>query len=169
MPFYEVEIEHLDTDQVFSYYHGPDASGGYDMLHFNVTLLARLRDAMPDQFRRITMDFGDAEYELCMQHRGIEEPKITALEPKQLREPGYGVLFDDGLFSIVDGHHRLVRRYRGGVRVMDFWVTHRDVWQHCLVEYSEEGEKILSAAMPERVENPVNIASHVTLHPKDKP
>lgn len=158
MPAYEVEIEHRETDQVFSYYHGDG------MLHFNVTLLARLHKSMPNEFRRLTLDITDDEYKLCLEHRGIEEAKVEALTPKQLREPGYSVALDNGLFTIVDGHHRLVRRYRGGVRVMDFWITHRDVWQHCLVEYTKEGEDILAQSIPARVENPAAIASHVKVH-----
>jgi hypothetical protein len=158
MPVYALDIEHRDTDQVFSYYHGAE------MLHFNATLLARLHAQMPNEFRRITMDIGQAEYDLCMQHRGIEEPKVERLQPKQLRDPGYGCLFNDGSFTIVDGHHRLVRRYRGGVRVMDFWISPRAIWEHCLVEYSAEGEKQIAANLPPRVENPEMLPSFVRLH-----
>lgn len=158
MPAYEVEIEHRESDQVFSYYHG-DA-----MLHFNVSLLARLHAAMPKEFGRITMDIGDAEYDLCMKHRGIEEPKIERLKPAQLREPGYGVLFDEGSFTIVDGHHRLVRRHRGGVRVMDFFVAPSAIWQHCLVEYMPEHEAILAERLPAKAENPALIPSKVKVH-----
>lgn len=160
MPIYELEVEHRETDQVFSYYHG----GGDEMLHFNVSLLARLHKQMPAEFRRITMDIGQAEYDLCMGHRGIEEPKVAKLSPKSLREPGYGCLFDEGSFTIVDGHHRLVRRFRGGVRVMDFWVSPRMIWEHCLVEYNEEGKRKVAEAMPPRVENPEMIPSVVKLH-----
>ncbi len=158
MPAYAVEIEHRDTDQVFSYYHGNK------MLHFNATLLARLHQQMKPEFQRITMDIGDAEYDLCMKHRGIEEDKVTKLSPADLREPGYAVVFEDGFFTIVDGHHRLVRRYRGGVRVMDFWVCMPEVWRNCLVEYTEEGEREIAKALPERVDDPTSIASTVKVH-----
>lgn len=158
MTTYALEIEHRETDQVFSYYHGTA------MLHFNASLLKRLHEQMPKEFCRITMDIGQAEYDLCMEHRGIEEPKVEALRPKDLREPGYGVLFDDDSFTIVDGHHRLVRRYRGGVRVMDFWIAPQAIWQHCLVEYTAEGEQQLAENMPPRVEDPVSIPSRVKLH-----
>src|ERR1035437_1619960 len=114
MPAYSIEIEHRERDQVFSYYHNDT------MLHFNASLLARLHKQMPNEFRRITMDLGQAEYDLCMANRGIEEPKLANLTAQMLREPGYGVLFEGGTFTIVDGHHRLVRRWRGYVHVMDF-------------------------------------------------
>jgi hypothetical protein len=163
MPAYAIEIEHRETDQVFSYYHGEK------MLHFNATLLARLHQQMKPEFRRITMDITEAEYGLCMEHRGIEEPKVAALLPKHLREPGYGIILPNGNFVIVDGHHRLVRRFRGGVRVMDFWVCIPEVWRHCLVEYTEEGERLLAQSIPPRVDNPESIATAVTVHPKGKP
>lgn len=164
MPAYAVKIEHRDSDQVFSYYRGET------MLHFNATLLARLHKQMPNEFVRITMDIGQDEYDLCMAHRGIEEPKVEGLRPRDLREPGYGVLFAEGDFTIIDGHHRLVRRYRGGVRTMDFWVCDHHVWSHCLVEYDPAFEKELAKDMPERVEDPTQLPTAVTIHGrKDKP
>jgi len=161
-PYYVIDLDHRDTDQVFSYYHGNG------MLHFNATLLGRLHAAMPAEFRRITMDLDEAVYDLCMKHRGIEEPRIAGLPAKILREPGYGVLFSDGAFSIVDGHHRLVRRWRGGVRMMDFWITIEDVWRHCLVDYPPEVKEQLARGMPPRVENPERIPSVVALHPRER-
>lgn len=162
MPAYRIEIEHRETDQVFSYYHGDE------MLHFNATLLARLHKQMPGEFRRITMTLDEQTYNLCMDHRGIEEDKVTNLRPRDLREPGYAVFFDEGSFTMIDGHHRLVRRYRGGVRVMDFYVTDDQVWKHCLVEYSEEGEREIARSLPERVHEPMSFASEVVLHPEEK-
>lgn len=159
MPAYAVEIEHRATDQVFSYYHDNK------MLHFNATLLARLHAAMKPEFKRITMDITEAEYDLCMKHRGIEEDKVQRLSPTNLREPGYAVFFEDGLFTIVDGHHRLVRRYRGGVRVMDFWVCFPEVWQACLIEYTPEGEEQIAKAIPARVEDAALIPSRITVKP----
>jgi len=157
MPRYEVEIEHREDDQVFSYYHGSD------MLHFNASLLARLRQQMPNEFRRITLDIGPGEYALVMEHRGIEAPKLEALKPADLREPGYGVFFDDGTFTVIDGHHRLVRRYCAGASQMDFWVCGPEVWRHCLVAYGEEEKQILAEHIPPRVDNPTHLVSRVTL------
>jgi hypothetical protein len=156
MPIYEITADHRPDDQVFSYYHHGK------LLHFNVSLLNRLREQMPKEFRRITMDITDAEYRLVMEHRGIEEPKVKALTPKQLREPGLMVMFEqDGTVSIVDGHHRLARRYRGGVRVMDFYVTHETIWRVCLVDYPPELESLLAEEIPPEVEMPAMLASSV--------
>jgi hypothetical protein len=157
MTAYSVEIEHRKTDQVFSTYHD-DA-----MLHFNTSLLARLHKQMSGEFRRITMDLDEAVYEVCMKHRGIEEPKIEALTATQLREPGYGVFFADGLFTIVDGHHRLVRRYRGGCRTMDFWVTYPEAWNPCIIKGTPEEDAEIAKGMPERVLEPGLVASSVTV------
>lgn len=162
MRVYEIDISPQEGDQVFSYYRGET------LLHFNVSLLARLREQMPNEFRRITMTLSDAEYNLCIRHRGIEEPKVERLTGKSLREPGYAVLFDDTSFSIVDGHHRLVRRYRGGVRTMDFWVTHEPVWRHVLVSYTPEEEAQFIGDIPARVDEPATIVSPVIVHGDDE-
>jgi hypothetical protein len=110
------------------------------------------------------MDIGQAEYDLCMHQRGIEEPKVERLRGKDLREPGYAVFFEEGDFTIVDGHHRVVRRYRGGARKMDFWFAPPQIWQHCLIEYTEEGDKQIAATLPPKAENPEMIASRVEVH-----
>jgi hypothetical protein len=157
-----VEIEHLFDDQVFSY-HADDK-----MLHFNVSLLHRMRKQVPGRFRRITMDLDQTTYDLCINHRGIEENKVRALQPASLRDPGYGVILEDDSFVMVDGHHRLVRRFRGGVRVMDFWVTDKPIWQHCLVHYPKELEEFLAEGMPPKVGNPPQFQSHITIHGKGK-
>lgn len=161
MPAYEVEIEHREGDQVFSYHHG----GG--LLHFNASLLARLRGQMPDEFRRITMDLTSTEYDLCMNHRGIEEARVAALTPDMLCDAGYSVILPTGAYTIIDGHHRLVRRYRCGLREMDFWITYPEVWQHCLVHYTAEGEQEIAASIPPKVENPAQVATAVVLHKRD--
>jgi hypothetical protein len=129
-----------------------------------VSLLARLHKQMSGEFRKITMDLDEATYELCVKHRGIEEPKVEALTATQLREPGYGVLFADGLFTIVDGHHRLVRRYRGGCRTMDFWVTYPEAWSPCIIKSTAEEDAEIAQGMPERVLAPGLVASSVMVH-----
>lgn len=154
----ELELEHRDRDQVFSYYHGNE------MLHFNATLLARMRLKLPKEcFRLVTMDLDEDQYRLCIEHRGIEEPRVRNLRGVDLREPGYACLFEEngGSFTIVDGHHRLVRRWRGGVRTMNFWFSERGIWQHCLVHYPPEYERILAQGMPERVQEPTQLLSRV--------
>lgn len=161
MPSYLIDIEHLPTDQVFSYHHGEEN------LHFNATLLARLHKQMPDEFRRITMDIDHAIYDLCMKYRGIEEHRVVGLLPRNLREPGYGAVFEDGRFTVIDGHHRLVRRYRGGVRVMDFFVAPPPIWRACLVPYTAEESAMVMTGVPPRVEHPTDIASRVTVHPNE--
>lgn len=155
-------LDHWPTDQIFSYYYQDQ------MLHFNATLLARIREVMPKQFGKISMDIEQDVYDMIMQHRGIEEPKVERLSPKSLREPGYGVILPDNSFVMVDGHHRLVRRYRGGLRTMVMFVTDKQIWQHCLVEYPKELEELIAAEMPPKVDNPPVIASAVTIHGRDE-
>jgi hypothetical protein len=158
MPAFPVEIEHRVTDQVFSYYHGDK------MLHFNATLLARLHKQIgPSQFAKVSMDLTQETYDLCMNHRGIEEEKVNRLRARDLRQPGYGVLFeDDGSFTLIDGHHRLVKRWRIGLRSIGLYVCFEEVWRHCLVSYTAEHEARLMAAMPAKVDDPALMPTHVS-------
>lgn len=142
-----IPISHEEGDQIFSYHRGED------ILHFNVTLLARIRAAAPEAFRKIEIELTPDIYNVCMDHRGIEEPKVEALTATQLREPGYAVVFPEGDYTVVDGHHRIVRRYRGGARTMDlYFCPLRDIWQHCLVPYTEEETAHIASFLPERVQ-----------------
>lgn len=163
MRLVEIDVHIEATDQVFSYYYEDT------MLHFNTSMLARIHKQLPDEFRLFEMNVTDAEYSLCMQHRGIEEPKVAALKGKNLREPGYGVLFDKWLtnkvptFTIVDGHHRLVRRYRGGIRTMSYWICFPYIWRNCLMPGSAEIDAIIAKALPPKVENEPSIFSQVRM------
>lgn len=161
----EVMVEHRESDQVFSYFYGDGTPLHVnDMLHFNVTLLDRLRKVSPEmasQFRRVTMQLGADEYDLTMQHRGIEEPKVKRLTEAQRDEPGYAVILPNGSYTIVDGHHRLVRRYRDGRRSMEFYFCMRNVWNACLVEYTDEGNEKIRAGLPPRVADAPMIATAI--------
>jgi hypothetical protein len=158
-----IDLSPQEGDQVFSYYRGET------MLHFNTSLLARIRKEAPQVFRRVTIELDDAIYNLCMDHRGIEEPKVERLRPADLREPGYAAIFPESDYTIVDGHHRLVRRYRGGVRTMDFYFSIKQIWQHCLVHYGEEALAQIADSLPERVQDDrQHIASFARLHPSEE-
>lgn len=159
----EIAISHNPGDQIFSYHRGEG------ILHFNVTLLARIRAAAPEAFRLITIELTPEIYSVCMDHRGIEEPKVEALTPKQLRDPGYAVVFPEGDYTVVDGHHRIVRRYRGGVRTMDlYFCPLQDIWQHCLVPYTEEETAHIASFLPERVHGAAMIPTVARLTDEDK-
>jgi len=163
MGFKLLELSVEDADQVFSY-HYEDT-----LLHFNASLLARIHKEVPELFRKYRMTITEAEYDLCMQHRGIEEPKVERLRGKDLRAPGYSVLFEKSYsedipsHTIIDGHHRLVRRYRGGIKFMDFYMCQRNVWQHCLMPSTPELDQKIAAALPPKVYDDTNIFSTVRM------
>jgi hypothetical protein len=152
-----IELTMEPTDQVFSYYSDSDAK----LLHLNVGLLARVRKLVPEGFRKMTLELTELEYELCIKHRGVEEPRVAALRGRDLREPGYIILTPPDTYKVVDGHHRMVRRYRGGIRSMEFWAAVPDIWTQCLMTCSPEDEAILAANLPDRVLAPASIPTRI--------
>lgn len=156
----EIDIHLEETDQVFSVYHENV------LLHFNVTLLARIRKQLPKEFHLMRLTISEAEYGLTMEHRGIEEPKVAALRGKDLREPALGVLWDElseGVpsYTMIDGHHRLVRRFRGGVRFIDMWVCFSNIWRTCLMPSTPEEDAKIAKVLPPQVTDEIMVTSEV--------
>lgn len=144
------EMEYLDTDQVFSYW-----MDGTDLIHINASLLERVRKVAPSMFRKFTIPLSQEIYDLCMNHRGIEEWKVERLKGKHLREPGHIILWsgdrmDQGIpdYTFVDGHHRIVRRWRGGVRTIEAWACLPQLWTQCLMPYTPELHAMIAKMTP---------------------
>jgi hypothetical protein len=66
-------------------------------------------------------------------------------------------------YTVVDGHHRLVRRFRGGVRQMDFYACMPSLWRQILMPSSPEEDAVVAKTLPDRPENPTNIIHEVTM------
>lgn len=154
-----IEFSLEQGDQVFSYWLDKE------LVHFNVSLLHRVRKVAPEFFRLIDIPLTEEIYDLCIKHRGIEEPRVERLCGKHLREPGYVALWNTDKqipdYTVVDGHHRIVRRYRGGVRTMSFWASDEFIWRQILMpEYLLDMERVM-ADLPERPKVPTNIIHEV--------
>lgn len=124
----ELNLTRQITDHVFSY----ERHDTHQTYYWNTSLLERIRLQRPHWFKRITLDIIPQIYDLVLLHRGIEEPHIAALSNERMEEPGLGLFFNDNdQFVLVDGNHRLVKRYRRGLKQMDVWTTVEPVWSLC--------------------------------------
>lgn len=148
------------TDQVFTYEHHDTR----ELLHFDTSLLGRIYKQAPELFTRITLEVTPEMYAMVMKYRGIEEPKIDALTDAQLAEPGLAAIFPPDSSVTVDGHHRLVKRYRNGLREMDFLYTVRRVWEHCLLPATPEEAAALREVLPPSPERKITLGSRGTIH-----
>lgn len=149
------------TDQVFSYLHHDSGK----LLHFNTSLLGRIYKQAPKLFKRITFEITPDIYAMVMKYRGIEEPQVAAITEARMQEPGLAVIFPEDRSSVtVDGHHRLVKRYRAGLREMDFLYTMPLVWKHCLMPATPEEAAAIRADLPPSPDNKIVLGSRGTLH-----
>jgi len=146
-------LPHIDPfDQVFTY----NRTDTGEQLNFNVSLMDRLRKEHPNWFWKQELPLDDTIYDLVMRGRGVEEYKVERLTPEQVDEPGIGVLLNDDVdevapnqFVLVDGNHRLVKRFRAGLRGMDVWITLKPVWEVCLMHPADtEAEDFLNMLVP---------------------
>jgi len=153
--------ELFPSDPVFSY----QRANSDEVLYFNTGLLDRMRLQQPHLFKRITLDVTPDIYDLVLTQRGIEEPHLKTLSAARLTEPGLGAIFEDGTFSLVDGNHRLVQRYRLDMKKFDVWICTKSVWELCLVNLPPEIRAALDGERPVmRTDTTGNVVSKALLH-----
>jgi hypothetical protein len=67
------------------------------------------------------------------QNHGVEEPNISQLPDKVLDIPVVLVHFEDGQDLLVDGNHRVVKRWRKGLRNVDALLFQPKDWEPFLL------------------------------------
>lgn len=137
-----LERKTFATDHVFSYEH----AGLKNILYFNTDLLERIRLQRPEWFQLTTLDIPPEIYNMILTQFGVEEAHLARIDDERLAKPGLGVHFEDAGFVLVDGSHRLVKRYRLGMRTMDVWTTVRPVWELCLIDPNPEQRTMMDSA-----------------------
>lgn len=156
----KIDLSLRETDQVFSYVH--HVTG--EILNFDTSLLGRIHDQAETLFRRVTIEVTPEIYGMVMKYRGIEEPRVTALTEGQLGEPGLGAIFEDGNSAVLDGHHRLVRRYRAGLREIDILYTPPQIWKLCLLPATEAEAEEIRKILPPTPNEDTLLVSRATIH-----
>lgn len=61
-----------------------------------------------------------AFYEHVLKNNGVEEPRIAQIGGRDLDRPGIMVMWPDGHSSLIDGNHRMCKRYRLGLESFRF-------------------------------------------------
>ena len=83
------------------------------------------------EYIRATMDSAHAMH--VSEHCGIEEPRLASITPERLAEPLLAVRLGDGSALLIDGHHRLVKRWRHGLKFYDVMVVKAGHWEWSLI------------------------------------
>jgi hypothetical protein len=108
------EIYTVDKKELF----GGDIS-------IDVTGIKRALVARQLPFRMFQASLNEGWVNHVLNYGGCEEDHIVRLTPADLRRPGILVLWtgDGSNTTLIDGNHRLVRRWREGLTTFDFAVV----------------------------------------------
>ena len=130
----------------------------------NVSLLQRIHKAAPDSFGLVEIALTEEIYDTCV--KGVAEWKIKLQPDAKLHEPGYLCWFKEEnnapSYMIADGNHRITRRYRSGVRTMNFWACWPPVWEHVIVPLTPEEAARIVELVRRRMEGPAALAVEFT-------
>lgn len=113
-------------DEIFSH---EDATGV--TRHFNSTALIRwlVSRENPPVAHRLDLD-ADLVAHIERNH-GVEQGHLKNVT--DLETPILLVVFEDSTNLVVDGNHRIVKRWREGHKTVLACILHPGEWEHCLV------------------------------------
>jgi hypothetical protein len=124
----------------------------------NASAVRRLYETAPKAFQKIRVEITDELFSLVLLRRGVEEWKVKRLPRKVwLNQPVMGIFLNDAcdLYVAIDGNHRIVKRYRAGLRYFDMAATVPELWRKCLVfEFLTDEEAYNMAGRPSVEEGP---------------
>lgn len=117
-----------DRDEIFTH---EDDDG--TVRHFNATRMLQFARSK-SVVERCNIELVEAQVEFIKRSRGIERPKVDRLIEPYLSQPILFIEFEPGIHLTVDGHHRIVRNWEDGKRVIHAYRFPFGVWQPFLVE-----------------------------------
>lgn len=131
------------ADQVFSFIEAKTNI----QRHYDVTRLMEIALAGTEpEVVRSEMLFLASHIQQILDYNGIEQPRLDRLTPKDLATPGIIIKLKDDTEIIADGNHRIVRHYREGRDVMNFYIIQEEVAKVALLDLPEEQGEALAKA-----------------------
>lgn len=115
-------------DEVFSW-EDPDTKV---LKHFNATMMGRY--AVEHRFPVVEFEMTQEVVNFIKKFRGTEQWKLDRLKEPYLSLPVIMLDCDDGTQLCVDGHHRILRRWAAGVKLVDAYVFPNGEWSQFVIE-----------------------------------
>lgn len=124
---------------------------GSEPFHISIKKMSKLLEAEPHLFTPVegplTPDFID----YLLKEQGVEECALEAITPDAAEIPGFAILWD-GLYQIIDGNHRAVKRYRLGLNTFKCWGLPMDIaLERCRMEFPDGFDKIMEQLTRDKV------------------
>jgi len=116
----------LEAAALAEAFYWQDANGSHSM--FLVGCINARLAAHAHPFEPQSIYILDEHYEHVMANGGVEEWKISRLDESHRDRPVLFAHMDDGTDLLIDGNHRIARRYRDGHRDALAYILPRGFW-----------------------------------------
>lgn len=102
---------------------------------FCIPLIEALHRQHPSRFVRVWIALTLEDMEFIARSREIEPHRLREMTfSSALDAPGYACHFtEEDATLVVDGSHRMLRRYLEGLRDMEMFVCQEDIWHRALI------------------------------------
>jgi len=128
------------SQQIFT--HKEDETG--IVRHWHVNTLQEMVK-LPRLFRhdKLLTSLAKKQVDFVRNNNGVNDTFLHTISKARLREPGILVMLPDVSYVVVDGNHRMVRRYDTGHLDMLFYTFTLQVAEHALLNIPPEMQKIM--------------------------
>jgi hypothetical protein len=104
-----------------------------EIRHFNATDLYRDILAGKVNYSVFVVPFTGSDYLRIVNDNGVEEPRVDRLTYNICRRPILVAQFPQGEHVLIDGNHRVVRRFREGLNYCTAFFVEHPAWSKYLV------------------------------------
>lgn len=126
------DYDHDTTSGVREVFRHVDLDGL--VRHFSIPTLTRMIRTKPEDWSLSSLPLTKVDVDHVLKNNGVEKERIKAYPLSKLDIPGIACIFPEGSILIVDGSHRLVKRFRRGLKTMEFYMAPENVWKAALID-----------------------------------
>lgn len=137
----KLAYEISDKDEAFTHI---DKDTG-EMRHFAIGVMNKFAFAYAGSCQDIicqTLGISEQNIEILEAYGGIEEHRIKRFDEQHRDKPILGIYWGDGTFTVVDGNHRVLRRWRDGFKIVKAFCFKFPFWEQFLFDLNVDKDKM---------------------------
>lgn len=86
------------------------------------------------EVKRINVKIDQAHIDVIIARRGIETPRLNRLKDEWRDKPILAALMHDGTFLVIDGNHRILKRWQAGIKNVNAYVFTCPFWESFIID-----------------------------------
>lgn len=79
----------------------------------------------------ITVEILEHQYQHVIERNGVEAERVARLDPSRRDKPVLFADMGDGTHVLIDGNHRVARRWQDGLRDVEAYLVPHSFWHPC--------------------------------------